>query len=275
MSYHNRFASYIREHKEALAEKVVAQVVQRMELHLPVQERQNAVVMYQELFDFFSNTINKESDEQPPETMITWSKQNALQQVNSAKSLSEIIIRYPPTREVFNDLLTELSIDFSLSLAQNSFLIKRMNQLLDVSLTETFYAYEELSKEYNKAQEEEMLRLSAPIVPVQKGIVVIPIVGSITPERVRHIMEHAVPKIVSMRTELVIADYSGIHQITPEIIHSFDQIGKMLRLMGVAVVSSGIRPEVVVQVVNSNLELQGRTFYSTVKQALETFADKK
>lgn len=275
MSYHNRFSLYIREHKEALAGKVVAQVLQRMDLHIPVRERENAVVMYQELFDFFAHTINKDSNEQPPETMITWSKQNASQQVNSAKSLSEIIIRYPPTREVFNDLLTELSIDFSLTLQQNSFLIKRMNQLLDVSLTETFYAYEQLAEEHKKVQEEEMLRLSAPIVPVQKGIVIIPLVGSITTERVRYMMEHTVPNIVAMRTELVIADYSGVHQITPEIIYSFRQLGEMLNLMGVSTVSTGIRPEVVLQLVRSDLDFQGKAFYSTVKQALEVFAAKK
>ncbi|SDN57945.1 STAS domain-containing protein [Alkalicoccus daliensis] len=275
MSYNEEISIYLRDNKATLAKQVVSQVLQKMKLSISSREREEAVIMYTDFFEFFSFSILNQSEEAVPESMLAWSKQNAERQVTSAESISKIVRRYPPTRDVFSDLLTALSISFTLTLQQHSMLLKKINQLLDASLMETFHSYEQLSEEYRQKQEAELLQLSAPIVPVQQGIVIVPIIGNITPERTRYMMEETVPAIVKMRAEVVIADYSGISEVTPEVIYTFDQIGRILKLMGISVVTTGMRPETVLKVVQSGINVSRGNFYSTVKQALEVLADGK
>ncbi|WP_245917824.1 hypothetical protein [Alteribacillus bidgolensis] len=57
--------------------------------------------------------------------------------------------------------------------------------------------------------------------------------------------------------------------INSQITLSLHQIGEMLRMMGIHVVSAGMRPELVQTVVSSNIELSAIESFANVKQALE------
>ncbi|MDS8826518.1 hypothetical protein RLL96_01095, partial [Streptococcus pneumoniae] len=90
----------------------------------------------------------EESDLEVPDALIEWSKQNAEMQVSAGGKISEIVVRYPPTRVVMAELFTELSVKSGLSLEENALVIKRVNTLLDVSLNETFFAFERFQEKY-------------------------------------------------------------------------------------------------------------------------------
>ena len=141
--------------------------------------------------------------------------------------------------------------------------------MLDVSLNETIFAFEHMSNKYKDDMQKELISLSAPIVPVRDEVVVLPLIGYIDEERIRYIMETVVPKIAAMEVDYVIADFSGVLTINSYVAQALHQVGSMLRLMGIKVVSTGMRPELVQVVVNSNIEMSSQHSYSTVKQALE------
>nr|WP_316046211.1 hypothetical protein [Planococcus glaciei] len=73
-----------------------------------------------------------------PEELVKWSKNNAAMQVAGGGKISEIVVRYGPTREIVNEMFTDLSIELELTVREAGFILKRISQILDVSLNETF-----------------------------------------------------------------------------------------------------------------------------------------
>lgn len=270
MASFNNFSKYISNRLESIAEEVVQAVQDASEQYIPEEELKQASKMYTELLKVFGETLDSGDDQMVPEVLIQWSKKNARMQVAAGGNLSEIVVRYPPTRNIFTEIFTRISVDLDLSINENAFLIKRINAMLDVSLNETFFAFERLSNQFKEESQKELMKLSAPIVPVMEGVVVIPLVGLIDYNRARHIMENVVPKLAESHVNHVITDFSGVLIINEKIAESLYQIGAMMRLMGIHVVSAGLRPDLAQTVVNSGIDLSKIESYATVKQALQS-----
>ncbi|HSJ36959.1 MAG TPA: STAS domain-containing protein [Planococcus sp. (in: firmicutes)] len=269
MSTVDQFSSYICENAHSISEEIVEYVVERSKPGISEEEKAMALAMYVKLLGFFGDSLNNKSEDFVPEHLIEWSKNNAEMQVDSGGKLSEIIIRYPVTRDIFTEILTRCSISVGLSTADTAYIIKQINRMLDVSLNETVFAFERLSEQSKQEMQRELTALSAPIVPIREEVVVLPLIGYIDEERARHIMETVVPRIAAMNVEYVIVDFSGALTINRHVAESLHQIGNMLRIMGIKVVSTGMRPELVQVAINSNIKMSSTDSFSTVKQALE------
>lgn len=269
MSTVDQFSSYICENAPSISEEIVEYVVKHSKPGISEEEKTMALSMYVKLLGFFGDSLNNESEDFVPEHLIEWSKKNAQMQVDSGGKLSDIIIRYPLTRDIFTEILSRSSIRVGLSTADTAYIIKQINRMLDVSLNETVFAFERLSEQLKQQMQRELTALSAPIVPIRDEVVVLPLIGYIDEERAAYIMETAVPKIAAMNVDYVIVDFSGVLTINRYVAESLHQIGNMLLIMGIKVVSSGMRPELVQVAINSNINMSSTHSFSTVKQALE------
>lgn len=270
MSSFTEFCGYITASPRTLAEQVVDRVLAKIDQDIPAEERLRAVEMYEELLGYLGETIGNEADLEVPDALIEWSKQNAEMQVSSGGKISEIVVRYPPTRVVMAELFTELSVKSGLSLEENALVIKRINTLLDVSLNETFFAFERLQEKYEAEMQSEMIALSAPIVPVADDVVVLPLIGYLDSYRVNHILTNVIPHIAEMDVYHVITDFSGVLKIDDQTAEAIQHIGSTLSLMGIHVVVAGLRPDLVQTIVQSGIQLASADAYATVKQALES-----
>lgn len=270
MSSFTEFCGYITASPRMLAEQVVDRVLAKIDQDIPAEERLRAVEMYEELLGYLGETIGNEADLEVPDALIEWSKQNAEMQVSSGGKISEIVVRYPPTRVVMAELFTELSVKSGLSLEENALVIKRINTLLDVSLNETFFAFERLQEKYEAEMQSEMIALSAPIVPVADDVVVLPLIGYLDSYRVNHILTNVIPHIAEMDVYHVITDFSGVLKIDDQTAEAIHHIGGTLSLMGIHVVVAGLRPDLVQTIVQSGIQLASADAYATVKQALES-----
>ncbi|UAL51577.1 MULTISPECIES: STAS domain-containing protein [Metabacillus] len=264
------FSKYIRENVESLAIEVVESVLHRMKLDIPEWEKEQAIAIYVELLSYFGESLINEGKDLVPDTFIVWSKRNAAMQVSSRGKISEIAVRYSPTRDVFTEILTKISIDLGLSVKENALIIKRINTMLDISLNETVFAFERLLDEAREETKKELAALSAPIIPVKDGVVILPLVGYIDSYRANYIMEYVVPKIADMDINHVIADFSGIFTINIDIAEHIHQIGSMLQLMGIHVITTGLRPELAQLVINSRINISAIETFANVKKALES-----
>ena len=117
-------ANHIIVNADSLAEEIVNGVLYNMKLEIPLWEKEEAIEMYITFMNFLGDSLLIEEDKMP-ETLIEWSKNNAARQVSPKGEISKIIIRYSPTREVFTDIMTKISIDFGLSLEDYAFIIKK------------------------------------------------------------------------------------------------------------------------------------------------------
>ncbi|WP_238323376.1 STAS domain-containing protein [Planococcus antarcticus] len=225
MSSLKDFSQYISEHADTLSAEVVESVVQEMHLDIPEWEKEQAASMYIELLGFFGQSLLKGGQVEVPEALIEWSKSNAEMQVASGGKISEIVIRYPVTRQIFSEVFTRLSLKFGLSVVESANAIKGINAILDISLNETFYAFERFSERYQAEKQVELLNLSAPIVPILEDVVVLPLIGVIDSYRIAHIMNNVIPRIAEMNVNHVITDFSGVLTIDDHIAQSLQEIG--------------------------------------------------
>ena len=270
MSSFNDFSQYISENAETISAEVVESVVQEMNLDIPAWEKEQAVHMYVELLGFFGQFLQEKNRLEVPESLIEWSKKNAEMQVASGGKISEIVVRYPATRQIFSELFTRLSLKFGLTVVENAKATRGINAILDVSLNETFYAFERLSERYQAETQMELLNLSAPIVPVLEDVVVLPLIGVMDSYRIAHIMDNVIPRIAEKNVQHVITDFSGVLTIDDQIAQSLQQIGSTLQLMGIHVIIAGLRPDLVQTIVHSGIDMLDTDAYATVKQALES-----
>ena len=269
MQSFDQFINYIAQHTDKLAATIVKRVVDQIPSEVPEAEQQQALLMYKELWKSLGESLRDDQFE-IPEALMKWSRSNAAMQTEIGGKISVIVDRYPPTRIVFSDVLVEISEEAGLSLKEFAQVNKQVNTMLDISLNETYYAFERLSELYRSETEHELAQLSAPIVPLQDGIVVIPFIGEITDDRSYAIMNNVLPKIAEMDVECVIADFSGLVSVDDHVARSLHQIEDALSLMGIDVYTTGLRPELAQKIVNSGMDFAGMKYYATVKQALES-----
>ncbi|PLT29469.1 STAS domain-containing protein [Peribacillus deserti] len=120
-----------------------------------------------------------------------------------------------------------------------------------------------------KAIEKEMLELAAPIVPIKKGVAVLPLIGDFNESRAAHITETVIPKISKSNISMLIIDFSGIHVFDTFVAQHFFQIRDILKLLGISPVITGIRPALAQTAVQLGINLSDVQAYSSVQQVLE------
>lgn len=272
MSDSEQFSSYICENAHSISKEVVDYVVSHSKPGISEEEKKMALSMYVKLLSFFSESLKNQNESFKPDHLIEWSKNNAQMQVNSGGKLSDIIVRYPLTRDIFTDVVVRISLELDLSTTDTALVLKGINQILDVSLNETVIAFEQLSEQSKKELQKELISLSAPIVPIRDEVVVIPLIGYIDEDRAAFIMDKAIPEIAAMDVDYVILDFSGVLTINRHVAQSLHQIGSIFQIMGIKVLITGLRPELVQVAVNSNIDMSAANAFSTVRQALENIS---
>ncbi|MGC9934567.1 STAS domain-containing protein [Priestia aryabhattai] len=260
-------AKYLDENAEMLANEIVQEISQNPNFEALQEELEQAIIVYTEFIRFLGKSLFS-SENNVPEGLVEWSKTNGEHTASQGERISIIITRYPPTRLVFIDCLTKISIEHGLSSEEVVFINKRFNYLLDISIKETVIVFEQVKDEIIKKAQQEVLKLSVPAVPIQDGIAVLPLIGSIDSERAEYILENVISKILEMKIEYLIVDFSGILTIDAIAERYLFDIYSVLRLQGIEVVMSGIRPELAQTVVRNGIDFSSIKTYATVRQAI-------
>ncbi|KIL45795.1 STAS domain-containing protein [Jeotgalibacillus soli] len=264
-----KVADYFTENKESLAVEIVENVLNRMKLEIPEWEKELAVAMYIEFFGFLGVSVHCDKDT-VPEDLVEWSKKNGEREASEDGRISEILIRYPATRDVFIEFMTNIGLMYDLSLEEHAILIKRINTMLDISLTETLLAYERKSDQIMEETKREMDELSAPVVPIRDGVAVLPLIGTIDYSRAAYLLDKVVPRIAEMELNYLIVDFSGILTIDIEIVQYLYNIESVLRLLGINTIVTGLRPDLAQTVVLAGIDMTVIQTFGHVKQALES-----
>lgn len=267
LSAKKNLSLYLIQNSSDLAGQVVNDVLVKGQFKVPDQEKSAAIAMYDNFLTFLGNIIEQDNQDVPSE-LIKWSKNNAQNQVTSQRNISEIVSRYGPTRDVFADLLLHLSDQFELSKKDTVYIFKRINQIFDISLDETVRAFEDIVEKHKKAMQEEADLLFSPIVPIQAGIAVLPLIGKIDKHRASYLINKVVPGISQMHLDYLIADFSGINHMDEVTAHHIQEIGSVLRLLGIKVITTGITPNLALTAVKSGIDMSRVESFTNVKEAL-------
>ncbi|MBM7692808.1 rsbT co-antagonist protein RsbR [Peribacillus deserti] len=262
-------AEHLKKNAPQLANELVDDIAQRFKVDVPKSEIDHAKVIYTEFLGFLGELLPCK-EERVPEGLLKWSKDNGEREAANKGKMSDIISRYPDTRIVFTEQISKICLEYGLSPDELVTIITRVNYFLDLSINETVFAFERYTDQLIKRVQEEVNYLSAPVVPIQDGIAILPLIGSIDIDRAALILEKVVPKVTRLKVNCLILDFSGILTIDAAIAKHIFDIHNVLRLIGVETIATGIRPDLAQLVVSGGINLTAITSFATVRQAIDS-----
>jgi anti-anti-sigma regulatory factor/HAMP domain-containing protein len=115
---------------------------------------------------------------------------------------------------------------------------------------------------------EQIRQMSIPVVPIQKGVVAIPLIGSLDSQRMAQLVENVLAGIQDQRAHFVAIDITGVPVIDDQVAVALVQTADSARLLGATTALVGIRPEVAQALVQIGADLSSLHTYSTLQEAL-------
>jgi anti-anti-sigma regulatory factor len=116
---------------------------------------------------------------------------------------------------------------------------------------------------------ETIQEMSTPVVPVMKGIIVLPLVGTIDSRRAEHVVEALLAGIQAHRARVALMDITGVPVVDTAVAQLLLQAAAAARLLGTEVVLVGIRPEVAQTIVGLGVDLSEITTRADLQSGVE------
>lgn len=264
-----KVGKYLIENAEKIVREMMDLALEHVNYQVTNEMLEQSIKNNVEFLELLSLSFN-ETDDIAAEELIKWSKKNGEQQATVFTQFSKIIKPYAKNRLMYLEYITKISIDFGLSTEEVVKINNRICYLMDVSMAETMIAYENYRDELMNERKKEINKLSAPIVPIQKGIAILPLVGDINYERVQHLLDYVIPTIPDLDIDHLIIDFSGILMIDTEIAQHVFTIHNVLELLGIHVMFTGIRPNLSMVIVRAGIDFTSFHTFGSVKHAIDS-----
>ena len=149
---------------------------------------------------------------------------------------------------------------------------KKLNNGIDIFLNEFFINYSTYKDALITSQRKVVETLSVPIIPITPSICILPLIGSVDTYRTAILEEKVLTEISRLRIQTLIIDLSGIAEMETEVIEHLLKTIYGTSMMGCQTVITGLRPEVVRQMIRLGMLFEKDTkTYGTLQQALNEY----
>ncbi|WP_437994290.1 response regulator [Sorangium sp. So ce145] len=126
-----------------------------------------------------------------------------------------------------------------------------------------------LQEQIIAAQRERLLELSAPLIPMIDGVLVMPLIGTVDVERAGQAVETALRGASERRADYLIIDITGVKAVDETVARMLVQAAMGLSLLGTQTVVTGIRAEVAQTFVALDLHLDQLVTKATLQSGVE------
>jgi rsbT co-antagonist protein RsbR len=116
-------------------------------------------------------------------------------------------------------------------------------------------------------QQQEMLELSTPVVTLWKGILALPLIGTLDSARTQVVMESLLQRIVDTGSTIAVLDITGVPTVDTLVAQHLLKTVAAARLMGADCIISGIRPQIAQTIVHLGVDLNSVTTKATLADA--------
>ncbi len=120
-----------------------------------------------------------------------------------------------------------------------------------------------------KRQRAEMLELSTPVVTLWRGVLALPLIGTLDSERTQVVMESLLERIVESGATIAILDITGVPTVDTLVAQHLLKTVAAARLMGADCIVSGIRPQIAQTIVHLGVDLTSVITKATLADAFE------
>jgi rsbT co-antagonist protein RsbR len=124
-------------------------------------------------------------------------------------------------------------------------------------------------REQELASQTALIRdLSAPIVPIYEGILVVPLVGALTAQRTNQIVESVLQEIVERQADVLIIDITGVPVIDTSAANHLLMMIQAIRLIGADVALVGISAEIAQTIVQLGIDIGGIAILANLQSGI-------
>lgn len=113
---------------------------------------------------------------------------------------------------------------------------------------------EQLHQEIIEAQQETLIELSSPVIPVMEGIIVMPLIGNIDSRRAQNITRSLLQGVGMHGAKVVILDITGVSLVDSEVAGHLDKTVRAARLKGARTIIAGISDAVAETIVDLGID---------------------
>lgn len=146
--------------------------------------------------------------------------------------------------------------------------VRRARDELELRVQErTAELREEL--EGRKKAEEAVRALSTPVLPLRERLLILPIIGVIDSARALQLTEELLNAIRSYRAKAVVMDITGVPIVDSKVANHLLQTVEAARLMGAAVIVTGLSPEISQTLVRIGVDLSRLRTVGDLRGGLE------
>lgn len=146
------------------------------------------------------------------------------------------------------------------------------NELVDSFTNSFFISYSKYKDELIEKQQKLVNNLSVPIIPITPDVSILPLIGTIDTNRANVIEEKVLFEVGRMRIQTLIMDLSGIAEMDNEAIRLFLKLLDGVGMMGSKLVITGLRPEIVRNMIKLDVEFGGKaTTKASLQKALQDY----
>jgi len=121
-----------------------------------------------------------------------------------------------------------------------------------------------------QCQQEMINELSSPVIKLNRGTGLLPLVGDIDTARAKLILEKTLQQCAEKRVDCLLIDLSGVIMIDTMVAQQLFHLVEALGLIGVKTTLSGIRPELAQTAVQLGLDFTQMSITSTLSRAISS-----
>jgi len=126
-----------------------------------------------------------------------------------------------------------------------------------------------LQGEIIRAQEGALRELSAPLMPIDDRIMVMPLVGSIDLQRAVLIFDSLLSSVAEHQAHTVIIDITGVTIGDTHVADTLIRAAQTIKLLGAQTIITGIRPEIAQNFVSLGMSLESLITRSTLQSGID------
>lgn len=118
------------------------------------------------------------------------------------------------------------------------------------------------------AQAASLQELSTPLLTINDGIVVMPLIGAIDSARAKQVMEVLLSGVAERHATTAILDITGVAVVDTQVANALVRVAQATKLLGAQVIITGIRPEIAQTLIGLGVELSGIVTRSTLQSGI-------
>jgi anti-anti-sigma regulatory factor len=125
-----------------------------------------------------------------------------------------------------------------------------------------------LREEVIRVQEELLARLSTPLIPLTREIVLMPVIGDVDSKRARRMIDALLHGLEETGSPVAILDITGVSVVDEHVANTILQSAQAARLLGSNVILTGIRAGVARSLVRLGVDLSGVNTRKTLQEGI-------